>query len=174
MVMHYSFPLNNTSSDNFWKVIAPQPLLINTDNVKTPNLMLKMKLFWLIFHGQFEQKTQQMDLTSLTVEKRTDRKQKFSKIKFLKNTFYKIVFSPTLEGLLQNFDFLHFSSCLLKCLPMCPSINSFCHKVDRKQEELINQTLSIFASVIHASKIGKPLSRDQRSRRHVQKGWRPI
>ena len=59
MVMHYSIPLNITffSSDNFCKVIAPQPLLINTDNVKTPNLMLKMKLFWLIFHGKFEQKT---------------------------------------------------------------------------------------------------------------------
>ena len=107
-------------------------------------------------------------------KKRTERKQKFSKIKFLKSTFYKILFSPILEDLLQNLDFLHFSSCLLKCLPMCPSIKSFCHKVDREQEELINQTLSIFASVTHASMIGKPLSRDQRSRRHVQKGWKPI
>ena len=107
------------------------------------------------------------------MKKRTERKQKFSKIKFSKALFTQS-FSHQLWKIYCKILIFFISPVV--CWNVCPCVQSkvFVIRWTESRKNWSIKLLSIFASVTNAFKIGQPLSRDQRSQRHVQKGWKPI
>ena len=76
---------------------------------KTPILMLKMKFFWLIFRGKFEQKTQKSIFSQESVKTKEHKESNgCEKYYCWRYALYKINFWTILKKLLQKNDFRRF------------------------------------------------------------------